>query len=70
MKALEFTLDEMGALLEAQDELAAGPAPTRRRKLQETLAGYRLLVEQRLAKLEQRLAGGRALHVSLGTLFP
>ena len=70
MKPLEFTLEEMRALLEAQDELAAGPAPTRRRELQETLAGYRLLVEQRLAKLEQRLAGGRALHVSLGTLLP
>ena len=69
MKPLEFTLDEMRALLDAQDELAAGPAPARRRELQESLAGYRLLVEQRLAKLEQRLAGGRALHVSLGTLL-
>ena len=69
MKPLEFTLNEMRELLEAQDELAAGPAATRRRELQETLAGYRLLVEQRLAKLEQRLAGGRALHVSLGTLL-
>lgn len=68
MKPLEFTLDEMRTLLDAQDELAAGPTPDRRRELQETLAAYRLLVEQRTAKLEQRLDGARALHASLGAL--
>lgn len=66
MKPLELTLDEMRAVLDAQDELATRPAPDRRRELQETLAAFRLLVEQRIAKLEQRLAGARALHSSLG----
>ena len=65
MKPLEFTLDEMRALLDAQDELAAGPVADRRRELQDTLAAYRLLVEHRIAKMEQRLAGARALHASL-----
>lgn len=67
MKPLEFTLDEMRMLLDAQDELAAGPTPARRRELADTLAGYRLLVEQRIAKMEQRLAGARALQASLST---
>ena len=68
MKPLEFTLDEMRALLDAQDELAAGPAPERRRELQDTLKAYRVLVEQKISKIEQRLAGARALQASLGVL--
>ena len=68
MKPLEFTLDEMRALLDAQDELAAGPPPARRRELHEALAAFRVLVEQRIAKLEQRLTGARTLHDSLGVL--
>ncbi len=68
MKPLEFTLDQMRELLDAQDELAARPNPGRRRELQNTLAGYRLLVEQRAARLEQRLAGARELRASLDAL--
>ena len=70
MKPLEFTLDEMRALLDARDELAAGPAPGRRRELQDTLSAYRLLVEQRIAKMERRLAAARAIHASLGRAEP
>lgn len=68
MKPLDFTLEEMRVLLDAQDELAANPAPARRRELTDTLAGFRLLVEQRIAEMEQRLAGARALHASLSEL--
>ena len=70
MKPLEFTLEQMRDLLDAQDELAAGPPPGRRRDLQDTLAAYRLLVEQRAARLERRLAGARALQASLDALVP
>jgi len=68
MKPLEFTLEQMRDLLDAQDELAAGPAPARRRELQDTLAGYCVLVQARAVRLEQRLAGARALHAALDVL--
>ena len=68
MKPLEFTLEEMRALLDALDELAADPAPSRRDDLVETLLGYRLLVEQRMATLNERLTAARALHASLSAL--
>ena len=68
MKPLEFTLDEMRALLDAQDELASRPSPDRRRELQDTLSAYRILVEQQISKMEQRLVGAHALHASLGGL--
>ena len=67
MKPLEFTLEEMRALLDALDELAAGPEPDRRRALLASLADYRLQVEKRIAKLEERVSGARALHASLAS---
>ena len=68
MKPLEFSLEQMRDLLDAQDELAAGPGAARRDELKDTLAGYRLLVAQRAARLEERLAAARALHASLDAL--
>ena len=68
MKPLEFSLEQMRDLLDAKDELAAGPGAARRDELQDILAGYRLLVEQRAARLEERLAAARALHTSLDAL--
>jgi DNA-binding transcriptional MerR regulator len=61
MKPLEFTLEEMRELLEHLDELAAGPTPDRRREVQAVLRGYSVLVQARIATLQQRLTDARAL---------
>jgi DNA-binding transcriptional MerR regulator len=69
MKPLEFTLEQMRELLDAVDELAARPSASRRRALRETLFAHQAEVEQRIGKLEERLAGARALRASLEELL-
>lgn len=56
-KPLEFALEQMRELLDALDELAAGPAGERRREIGATLTGYHVEVERRVAELEQGLRG-------------
>lgn len=69
MKPLEFTLEQMRELLEAVDELAAGPGAERRRELAATLAGYQVEVERRIGTLQERLAGAHGLNASLRQLL-
>ena len=70
MKPLEFPLEQMRELLEAVDELRAGPAPLRRLQLVETLSAYAALVEERIGALRQRLDGATAVQRSLAALLP
>ena len=70
MKPLEFTLEEMRELLDHVDELAAGPRAARRREIEKVLAGYSASVAQRIGKLQERLAGAKALQESLDRLLP
>ena len=70
MKPLEFTLEEMTELLDHIDELAAGPRAARRREIEAVLAGYSASVAQRIGKLQERLAGAKALQESLDRLLP
>ena len=70
MKPLEFTLEEMRELLDHVDELAAGPRAARRREIEAVLAGYSASVAQRIGKLQERLAGAKALQESLDRLLP
>lgn len=65
MKPLEFSLDELRALLDALDELAARPDAGRRQELRAVLAGFQADVDLRIAKLQERLSGARALRRSL-----
>lgn len=55
----------MRELLDALDELAAGPAATRRRQIRTTLTGYSGEVARRIAKLQEQLAGAHTLDASL-----
>ena len=70
MKPLEFTLEEMRELLDHIDELAAGPRAARRREIEAVLAGCSASVGQRIGKLQERLAGAKALQESLDRLLP
>lgn len=67
MKPLDFSLDEMRQLLDAQDQLAAGgPTGTERDDLLERLAMFAALAEQRCTQLRDQLAAAecvaRMLH--------
>ena len=66
MKPLEFTLEQMRELLDALDELVAGPRAARREQLEEILSAYRRLVSERVDKLSERLEGAKALRDALG----
>ena len=70
MKPLEFTLEEIRELLDHIDELAAGPRAARRREIEAVLAGCSASVAQRIGKLQERLAGAKALQESLDRLLP
>ena len=69
MKPLDFTLDQMRELLDALDELAAAPDDARRRALHTALADYQRLVQERTAKLRERLRGAKALQDTLDDLL-
>jgi DNA-binding transcriptional MerR regulator len=69
MKPLEFTLEQMRELLDHLDELAAGPAPERRRQIEDHLRRYQELVTQRVDTLRERLTGAQALQNSLDDLL-
>ncbi len=69
MKPLEFTLEQMRELLEAVDEITAGPDAERRAELAATLAGYQVEVERRIGTLQERLAGAHGLNASLRQLL-
>lgn len=69
MKPLEFTLEQMRELLDALDELAAGPATQRRGELVSVLSGYRGLLAERTAKLRERILGAKALQDELDDLL-
>lgn len=69
MKPLEFTLEEMRELLDHVDELAADPAPQRRREVEAVLTGYQMLVTERINKLRERLVGAKALQSALDDLL-
>lgn len=69
MKPLEFTLEQMRELLDALDELAAGPSTQRRGELVSVLSGYRGLLAERTAKLRERILGAKALQDELDDLL-
>jgi DNA-binding transcriptional MerR regulator len=69
MKPLEFTLEQMRELLEAIDELAAGPSGARRRELLDVLADYQRQVGERVAVVRERLRGAKALQDALDELL-
>lgn len=69
MKPLEFTLEEMREVLDAFDELAADPTAARRRELLDGLAHHQALVEERIAKLRDRLRAARALQDRMDDLL-
>jgi DNA-binding transcriptional MerR regulator len=69
MKPLEFTLEQMRELLDALDELAAGPSTQRREELVSVLSGYRGLLAERTAKLRERILGAKALQDELDDLL-
>ena len=69
MKPLEFTLEEMREVLDALDELAAGPTAARRRELLHSLVRYQEMVSERITKMRSRLQGARALQDRLDDLL-
>ena len=57
MKPLDFTLEEMRAVLTSLDQLRDAEAPeSARAEARDRLDGYRMLVDERLRWLQERLA--------------
>lgn len=55
MKPLDFSLEDMGALLHVVDELDAGPSAAERAALLARLEGFRVAADSRVADLRRKL---------------
>jgi MerR family transcriptional regulator, copper efflux regulator len=65
LKPLELSLEEIRNLLNTRDRLRGAPSKAERARLQERLAAYAALAEERCARLQEQLASVEALARNL-----